>query len=156
MSDRVAAGRAVYARNSGMDGAATEAAMTERAGPDYVREVFEAAGGPGWQSTALTDRDRSIAVIAALVGQGVTDERLEVYVSLARRNGVDEEGLTALMILLTAYIGQPHASMGMAAVRRSAEAGAVERMAGRGGVSSDVRALSDESVADVGPQRTGA
>ena len=121
MTDRAAAGRATYARNFGMDVAAAEAAMTERAGPDYVHEVFEVAGGLGWQTTALTDRDRAIGVIAALVGRGVTDERLEVYLSLARRNGVDEEGLTALMVLLTAYIGQPHASMAMGAVRRSAE-----------------------------------
>ena len=75
-----------------MDIAATEAAMIERAGPDYVQEVFEAAGGLGWLTAALTDRDRAIGVIAALVGQGVTDERLEVYLSLARRNGVDEKG----------------------------------------------------------------
>jgi hypothetical protein len=34
------------------------------------------AGGLGWQSTALTDRDRSIAIIAALVCQNVTDQRL--------------------------------------------------------------------------------
>ena len=39
--------------------------LTERVGADFAREVFEAAGGLGWQSTALTDRDRSIAIIAA-------------------------------------------------------------------------------------------
>ena len=66
------------------------------------------------------DRDRSIAVIAALVAQNATDERLTAYLSLARRNGVDEQGLTALMILLTAYIGQPFTSVAMQTVRRSA------------------------------------
>jgi 4-carboxymuconolactone decarboxylase len=121
MSDRATAGRAVYARNLGVDDAEAERILTDRAGADYVREVFEAAGGLGWQSTALTDRDRSIAVTAALVSQGVTDERLSPYLSLARRNGVDEQGLTALMVLLTAYVGQPNASMAMAAVRDSAD-----------------------------------
>jgi 4-carboxymuconolactone decarboxylase len=120
MTDRAAAGRAVYARNLGVDEAAAERILVERAGAAYVREVFESAGGPGWQSPALTDRDRSIAVIAALVGQDVTDERLLPYLSLARRSGVGEEGLTALMVLLTAYIGQPRGSTAMAAVRRSA------------------------------------
>lgn len=121
MTDRRAAGRAVYARNFQVDDAEAERLLTDRVGEDYVREIFEAAGGLGWSSTALTDRDRSIAVIAALVGQNVSDERLSVYLALARRNGVDEQGLAALMILLTAYVGQPFASTAMAAVRRSAD-----------------------------------
>jgi 4-carboxymuconolactone decarboxylase len=123
MSDRSTAGRAVFARNLGVDEAEAERLMVERAGEDYVLEVFEAAGGLGWQSPALTERDRSIAVIAALVSQGVTDERLSVYLSLARREGVEEQGLTALVVLLTAYVGQPRGSLAMAAVRRTAPAG---------------------------------
>ncbi|MFI5898113.1 hypothetical protein ACIA5D_49335 [Actinoplanes sp. NPDC051513] len=73
MSDRAAAGREVYARNFAVDSAQAERIMTERAGAVFTREAFEAAGGPGWQSTALTDRDRAIA---ALVAQNVTDQRL--------------------------------------------------------------------------------
>lgn len=117
---RASAGRSVYAHTIGVDETEVEQVMTDRVGADYVSEVFEAAGGLGWQSTALTDRDRSIAVIAALVTQGVSDDRLSTYLSLARRSGIDEPGLTALMVLLTAYVGQPHASAAMAAVHRSA------------------------------------
>ncbi len=120
-SDRAVAGREVYARNFGVDGAEAERIMTEHAGAVFTREAFEAAGGPGWQSPALTDRDRSVAVIAALVAQNVTDRKLSVYLSLARRNGIDQEGLTALMVLLTAYVGQPYTSAAMEAVQRSAE-----------------------------------
>jgi len=119
MTDRFAAGRATYARNFGVDEAEAERILTERVGPDFTREVFEAAGGLGWQGTALTDRDRSIAVVAALVGQNVTDARLVNYLTLARRNGVDERGLTELMVLLTAYVGQPYTSLAMETVRRS-------------------------------------
>ncbi len=93
--------------------------MRERAGRDYVTEAYEAAGGPGWQGDALTDRDRSLAVIAALVASDVVDERLDVYVGLARRSGLDDAGLTQLMILLTAYVGQPYASAAMQAVGRT-------------------------------------
>ena len=121
-SDRAAAGREVYARNFAVEPAEAERIMTERAGATFTREAFEAAGGSGWQSPALTDRDRSIAVIAAMVAQGVSDDRLETYLSVARRNGVDTDGLTALMVLLAAYLGQPHTSMAMQAVRRSAGA----------------------------------
>ena len=121
-SDRAAAGREVYARNFGVSPAEVERLMTERAGATFTREAYEAAGGPGWQSPALTDRDRGIAVIAALVTQNVTDQRLSTYLSLARRNGVDHEGLTALMVLLSAYVGQPYASLGMEAVQRATDA----------------------------------
>jgi 4-carboxymuconolactone decarboxylase len=121
MNDRTAMGRAVYARNFGVDDAEAERIMTERVGPDFTREAFHAAGGPGWQSAELTDRDRSIAIIAALVCQNVTDQRLQTYLSLARRNGVDQQGLTALMILLTAYVGQPYTSLAMETVHRSTD-----------------------------------
>ena len=116
VSDRAAAGREVYARNFGASLAETERIMAARAGAVFTREAYEAAGGQGWQSKALTDRDRSIAVITALVAQGVTDERLSIYLSLARRNGVDTDGLTALMVLLASYLGQPHTSTAMQAV----------------------------------------
>lgn len=119
-TDRVAAGRAVYARNIGVGEVEAEELMVRRAGLAYTAEAFNAAGGLGWGSDQLTDRDRAMAVIAALVGQHVTDERLVTYLTLARSTGVTEEGLTALMILLTAYVGQPAASAAMATVRRTA------------------------------------
>ena len=118
-TDRARRGRAVYASNFDVDEAAVERLMTERAGADYVAEAYEAAGGPGWQGTGLTDRDRSIAVISALVASDVSDARLDVYLGLARRNGLDDDGLTQLMILLTAYVGQPYPSAAMQAVRRT-------------------------------------
>jgi 4-carboxymuconolactone decarboxylase len=107
MTDRTAAGCAVHARNLGMDHAEAERTLTEHVGADFTREVFEAAGGLGWQSTALTDHDRSIAIIAALVRRNVTDQRLSTYLSLARRNGVNQQGLTALMVLLTSAPAAP-------------------------------------------------
>ena len=121
-ADRIAAGRAVYSRNLGLSEVEAEALMSERAGAQFTTEAFLAAGGPGWSSTALSDRDRSIAVIAALVSQHVTDDRLTTYLGSARRHGLDEEGLAALMVLLAAYLGQPATSLAMQAVRRTAPA----------------------------------
>jgi len=123
MTERIAAGRAVYARNFGVTEAEAERILTSHVGTDFTQETFSAAGGLGWQSESLTDRDRSIAVVAALVAQNVTDERLITYLTLARRNGVDERGLATLMVLLTAYIGQPYTSVATEVVRRSAAAG---------------------------------
>jgi 4-carboxymuconolactone decarboxylase len=116
VDDRISAGRAVYARNLGVTDDEAEGILTARAGAQYAREAFLAAGGPGWSGTELTDRDRSVAVIAALVSQHVTDTRLTTYLNAARAAGVTEHGLAELMVLLTAYLGQPAASVAMAAV----------------------------------------
>ena len=52
------------------------------------------------------------------MAQNVTDGRLSTYLSLARRTGLGEDALTELMVLLTAYLGQPYTSLAMEAVRR--------------------------------------
>lgn len=116
LSDRALVGRAIYARNFEVDEAEASRLMSDRVGALYTQEVFEVAGGQGWQSAALTDRDRSIAIIAAMVSQNVVDQRLTTYLSLARRNGLTQQSLSALMVLLTAYVGQPYASAAMAVV----------------------------------------
>ncbi|WP_199509682.1 carboxymuconolactone decarboxylase family protein [Nucisporomicrobium flavum] len=120
MAGRIAAGRAVYARNLGVPEDEAQRMLQARAGAQYAREAFLAAGGPGWSGTDLTDRDRSIAVIAALVGHHVVDARLTPYLNAARAAGVTEEGLAELMVLLTAYLGQPAASAAMAAALSTA------------------------------------
>ena len=102
-----------------MGEAEAEARMSAVAGRALTDEAYLAAGGPARQSPSLTDRDRGLAVIAALVGQHVTDDRLELYLAVARRHGVEEEGLEVLMMLLASYLGQPATSGGAAAVRRT-------------------------------------
>ena len=119
MTERSLRGREVYARNFGVDASTAERLMVERAGAAYVAEAYEAAGGIGWHGVELTDRDRSIGVIAALVASDVIDERLDFYLRLARRNGLGDDGLAELMVLLTAYIGQPYPSAAMQAVART-------------------------------------
>lgn len=99
------------------------AAMAGRVGPVYAEEVFLAAGGPAWFHPALTDRERSMVIIAALAAQGVAGERLDIHVRLAQRNGLDHEALTAMMTLLTNYIGQAYGSQAMEAVQRVAGPG---------------------------------
>lgn len=122
LEERIRRGRAVYARNFGVDEQTAEMLMTERAGAAYAAEAYLAAGGSGWSGADLTDRDRALAVIAAFVAQGVADDRLAVYLGVARREGVSEAGLAQLMILLTAYLGQPAPSAAMAVVRATATA----------------------------------
>ena len=53
------------------------AAMAGRVGPVCAEEVFLAAGGPAWFHPAITDRERSMVIIAALAAQGVAGDRLD-------------------------------------------------------------------------------
>ena len=99
------------------------AAMAGRVGQVFAEEVFLAAGGPAWFHPALTDRERSMLIIAALAAQGVAGERLDTHVRLAQRNGLDYEALTAMMTLVTNYIGQARGSQAMEAVHRVAGPG---------------------------------
>jgi 4-carboxymuconolactone decarboxylase len=112
-----------YARIFGVPKKDVPAAMAGRVGPVYAEEVFLAAGGPAWSQPALTDRERSMVIIAALAALGVASERLDSHVRLARRNGLGYEALTAMMMLVTNYIGQAHGSQAMEAVQRVAGPG---------------------------------
>ncbi|MFE9793769.1 hypothetical protein ACFYRL_18735 [Streptomyces goshikiensis] len=44
-----------------------------RVGTPFAEEALHAAGGAAWSDPALTGRDRSIAIITALVAQGVRE-----------------------------------------------------------------------------------
>lgn len=99
------------------------AAMAGRVGPVFAEEAFASAGGPAWSDPALTDRERSIVIITALASQGVAGDRLDSHIRLAQRNGLDYEALTAMMTLVTNYIGYAHGSQAMEAVQRVAGSG---------------------------------
>lgn len=109
-------GIAAYARIFGVPDADLPTILGERVGPAFAEEALQAAGGPAWSDSALTDRERGIAIITALAAQGVTDQRLATHIRLARDNGLDQNALTALMILLAGYLGYPRASIAMEAV----------------------------------------
>jgi len=112
-----------YARIFGVPQQDVPAAMAGRVGLVYADEVFLAAGGPAWFHPALTDRERSMVIITALAALGVAGERLDSHLRLAQRNGLDYEALTAMMTLVTNYLGQAYGSQAMEAVQRVAGPG---------------------------------
>jgi 4-carboxymuconolactone decarboxylase len=112
-----------YARIFDLPEKDVPAAMAGRVGQVFAEEVFLAAGGPAWFHPALTDRERSMLIIAVLAAQGVAGERLDSHVRLAQLYGLDYEALTAMMTLVTNYIGQARGSQAMEAVQRVAGPG---------------------------------
>jgi len=119
-----------YAHIFDLSEKAVPAAMAGRVGQVFAEEAFLAAGGPAWFHPALTDRERSMLIIAALAAQGVAGERLDSHVRLAQRSGLDYEALTAMMTLVTNYIGQARGSQAMEAVQRVAGNGDVRHSSG--------------------------
>jgi hypothetical protein len=73
---RHARGIAAYARIFGVPESQVDAAFAPRVGPVFAEEQLQAAGGAAWTDPALSGRDSSIAVITAVVAQGVTGDRL--------------------------------------------------------------------------------
>jgi 4-carboxymuconolactone decarboxylase len=118
-ASRRAGGVAAYARIFDLPPGEVPAAMASRVGPVFAAEAFQAAGGAAWADPALTGRDRSLAVITALVAQGVTGDRLDAHLDLARKNGLSDDALTALMVLLASYLGYAHASVAMETIHAS-------------------------------------
>lgn len=112
-------GLAAYAQIFDVGAEEVGAVMAERVGPDFAAEAISAAGGAAWSHPGLSDRERGIAIITALAAQGVTGDRLIAHVRLAQRNGLDRDGLTALMTLLAGYLGYPRASLVMETINET-------------------------------------
>lgn len=109
-------GISVFARVLAVDERQVESAFAARVGPVFAQEALQAAGGAAWAHPGLSDRERSLVVLTALTAQGVAGDRLGTHLQLAVRHGLDEDGLTALMTLLAAYVGLPRASLAMESV----------------------------------------
>lgn len=122
-TDREERGVEVYARILAVPEQDVLAALAGRVGPVFAGEALHAAGGAAWGHSALSDRERSVAIITALTAQGVTGDRLGTHLRLARRHGLDEDALTALMTLLAGYLGYPRASVAMEDVHASRPGG---------------------------------
>ena len=116
MDDRHERGVAAYASQLGVRPDEVEAWFAQRMGERFGREAINAAAG-AWVDDCLSLRDRSLAVVAALVAQGAVDDRLRGHVRWAVEHGSSQEELEALVTLLAVYVGFPRASVAMEIVR---------------------------------------
>ncbi|AMM21553.1 hypothetical protein AX769_17150 [Frondihabitans sp. PAMC 28766] len=108
----------MYAETFGLTEPDVPAEFARRVGAVFATEAMESAGGAMWSHPALSGRDRSIAIISALVAQGVVDgDRLETHLARAVRAGIDQEALEVLMTVLAGYAGYPLASRAAEAVQ---------------------------------------
>ena len=115
--ERYERGVSAYASQLGIPPEEVPAWFAERFGERFGREAINAGAG-AWTDDALSLRDRSLIVVAALIAQGGVDDRLRSHVRWAVEHGSDREELEALTTLLAVYVGYPRASVGMEIVRQ--------------------------------------
>lgn len=114
-ADRRSLGIAAYASQFGVPEDEVVELMTSRFGARMTEEALSAGAG-AWVEDALSLRDRSLIVIAALATQGGAEERLRPHVRWALEHGATPEELEAAIALLAVYVGYPRASVAMEVV----------------------------------------
>jgi 4-carboxymuconolactone decarboxylase len=116
-------GRAMYASQFGVDESQVEQTLSGIVGARMAAEAILAAGGEAWHGPQLSDRERSLVVIACLATQGGVDARLRGHLRWARQRGIPFEAIESALILLSNYAGQPKASVAMELLRAEEEPG---------------------------------
>lgn len=114
--DRYERGLDAYASQLGIARDDVPSWFAERFGERFAEEAINTAGG-AWPADALSLRDRSLIVVAALVTQGGVESRLRSHVRWAIEHGSTRQELDAVVTLLAVYCGFPRASTGMEVVR---------------------------------------
>ena len=114
--DRRARGIAAYASQFHMTEDEVVEHMTARFGERMAEEAFQAAAG-AWTDDALSLRDRSLVVLAALAAQGGVEERIRPHVRWGLDHGLTRDEIEAAMALLAPYAGYPRATVAMEVVR---------------------------------------
>jgi 4-carboxymuconolactone decarboxylase len=76
--------------------------------PKLAELTDEVLFGEVWSRSELSQRDRSLVTVAALIANGNT-EQLRSHLSRARANGISDTELTEVMTHLAFYTGWPRA-----------------------------------------------
>jgi 4-carboxymuconolactone decarboxylase len=87
-------------------GAFNEAATSNRFGSDITRMAAAWAFHDSWRHEGITRKEKSIAVISALIASRQALE-LKNHVKIGLANGLTVEELEGLLVQLTPYVGFP-------------------------------------------------
>jgi 4-carboxymuconolactone decarboxylase len=90
-----------------LPGGAPETFPTDGLAPDFGRYTVEFAFGEVANRGVLSDREREIAIIAALTALGRGPNRLKSHLAIARHIGLSWDEITEVMLQMTVYAGFP-------------------------------------------------
>ncbi|QTL48127.1 carboxymuconolactone decarboxylase family protein [Priestia aryabhattai] len=77
--------------------------------PDFVKYGENILFGEVWRDPTLTSKERSLSTLSALISIGNT-EQMPFHLQLAKKNGVTEKEMIALITHMAFYVGWPKAS----------------------------------------------
>jgi 4-carboxymuconolactone decarboxylase len=84
--------------------------------PKMAELTDEVLYGDIWERPGLSNRDRSLATVSALVAMNRPDQ-LRSHLAIAKRNGVTEEELIETITHLAFYSGWPNAVSAIAVAK---------------------------------------
>ncbi|MCM3768928.1 carboxymuconolactone decarboxylase family protein [Priestia aryabhattai] len=85
--------------------------------PDFVKYGENILFGEVWNDPTLTSKERSLSTLSALISIGNT-EQMPFHLQLAKKNGVTEKEMIALITHMAFYVEWPKASAAMNIVAR--------------------------------------
>ena len=88
--------------------------------PELVRLTDEVLFGQVWADPGLSQRDRSLVTVAALVSLGRT-EQLRSHLRRAMDNGLSKDELVTAMTHLAFYAGWPAAMTAVTELKKTTE-----------------------------------
>ncbi|MDW4511643.1 carboxymuconolactone decarboxylase family protein [Priestia megaterium] len=85
--------------------------------PDFVKYGENILFGEVWRDPTLTSKERSLSTLSALISIGNT-EQMPFHLQLAKKNGVTEKEIIALITHMAFYVGWPKASAALNLIAR--------------------------------------
>ncbi|MBY0074804.1 carboxymuconolactone decarboxylase family protein [Priestia aryabhattai] len=83
--------------------------------PDFVKYGEHILFGEVWGDPTLTLKERSLSTLSALISIGNT-EQMPFHLQLAKKNGVTEKEIIALITHMAFYVGWPKAAAALSIV----------------------------------------
>ena len=77
--------------------------------PDFAHYNDDILFGENWNNTDIDLKTRSIITVVALMSQGVTDSALKYHLMNAKKHGVSQKEIAAVITHTAFYAGWPHA-----------------------------------------------
>ncbi|MEI2342199.1 carboxymuconolactone decarboxylase family protein [Priestia megaterium] len=74
--------------------------------PHFVKYGENILFGEVWKDPTLTSKERSLSTLSALISIGNT-EQMPFHLQLAKKNGVTEKEMIALITHMAFYVGWP-------------------------------------------------
>lgn len=76
---------------------------------DFAHYNDDVLFGENWNNTDIDLKTRSIITVVALMSQGIVDSSLKVHLNNAKKNGVTQKEISAVITHVAFYAGWPKA-----------------------------------------------